>query len=161
MLTEDYFKRKSALQPKDKPPYWTILGDEYDLARIPLHHREQMLFLNEEACDFAYRYINDLNLLNDQLWQPFEHLYCSTIEKYTTDANNQAFKKWLYQRGIAFSTWILVIPNYNSYPMLMTWKMLLKYAEDIFSQSDDYLLMDCSQRWYLFYYHEGEATFIS
>ncbi|MCA5005238.1 hypothetical protein [Sphingobacterium bovistauri] len=160
MFTLTFFKENSEQNPLSKTPYWTLLGDENDLEKIPAHHREQLLFLNEKVSDFIYQYVEDLQILNKDLWQPFDHFQFQHQEKYKLSSNKKAYKKWLYQRGIPFADWILVIPNFNVHPMLMTWKMLLNYAEDIFAMSDDLLIFDFSQTWFLFHYHERETTLI-
>lgn len=160
MFTLNFFKENSSPIPFDKEPYWTLLGDAVDLRKILPHHREQLFFLNKKAADFIYTYIDELQVLDKQLWQPFKNHDFKLKEKYQTNSDFQSYKKWLYQRGIAFSNWVLVLPNYNSHPMLMTWKMVLKYTSDIFGTSDDILIFDFSQSWYLFHYHEGETTLI-
>lgn len=161
MLTLNFFKENSGQEPYDKKLFWTLLGDTEDLEKIPKHHREQLLFLNKEASDFAYQYLDDLNILDPKLWQPFEYLKFQKKEIYQFNNDFSSYKKWLYQRGIPFQNWVLVLPNYNEHPMLMTWKMLLNYSNDIFAMSDDLLIFDCSQNWYLFHYHEGETSFVS
>lgn len=133
MLTLDFFKENSAQIPHTTNPFWTLLGDATDLEKISAHHREQLLFLNKEAADFVYQYLDDLNILDTKLWQPFVHLKFNTQEKLNHFEDDKTLKKWLYQREIAFATWVLVLPNFNSFPMLMTWKMLLNYSNDIFA----------------------------
>ena len=64
MLTEHYFKDNSSVEPYEKSPFWTLLGDADDLEKIPFHHREQLLFLNRISSDFGYQYIEDLNVLD-------------------------------------------------------------------------------------------------
>lgn len=160
MLTEQYFKENSNTEPFEKSPFWTLLGDAADLEKIPVHHREQLLFLNKIASIFVYQYVEDLKIVDQKLWQPFVHVKFQKQEKFRSNSDFITYKKWLYQRGTPFSTWILVVPNYNSHPMLMTWKMLLNYTDDIFGTSDDLLILDFSQSWYLFHYHDGETTFI-
>ena len=160
MLTLDFFKENSAQIPHTTTPCWTLLGDATDLEKIPEHHREQLLFLNKEAADFAYQYLDDLQILDEKLWQPFAHLKFNTQEKLNHFEDDKTLKKWLYQREIAFANWVLVLPNFNSFPMLITWKMLLNYSNDIFAHSDDLLIMDFTQTWYLLHYHEGETTFV-
>ena len=161
MLTEQYFKDNSSVEPYEKSPFWTLLGDADDLEKIPFHHREQLLFLNRISSDFVYQYIEDLKIVHDKLWEPFVDLNYQKQEKFTVNSDFKAYKKWLYNRGIPFATSVLVLPNYNSHPMLMTWKMLLKYIDDIFGTSDDLLIFDFSQTWFLFHYHDGETTFVS
>lgn len=161
MFNLDFFKENSGQEPYDKKLFWTLLGDTEDLEKIPKQHREQLLFLNKNAAEFIYQYIEDLNILDTKLWQPFEHLKFQKKEIYLFKNDFSSYKKWLYQRGIPFQHWVLVLPNYNEHPMLLTWKMLLKYSTDIFALSDDLLIFDCSQNWYLFHYHEGETNFVS
>ena len=160
MFTLAFFKENTSSIPFDDKPFWTLLGDENDLEKIPTHHREQLLFLNQKATEFIYQYVDDLNILDSKLWQAFKNHDFKNEENYSLNSDFQSYKKCLYQRGIAFSNWVLVLPNYNSHPMLMTRKMLLKYTSDIFGTSDDILIFDFSQTWYLFHHHDGESTFI-
>lgn len=161
MFTAEYFRQNSGVEPATNSPFWTLLGDAEDLAKIPLHHRAQLLFLNKESSELVYQYVEDLKIVNQKLWEPFAELEFQKKEKFLFYLDIKTYKKWLYKREISFSTWILVLPNYNTHPMLMTWKMLLNYANEIFGNSDDLLIMDFSDTWYLFHDHDGEATFVS
>jgi hypothetical protein len=67
-------------------------------------------------------------------------------------------KKWLYNRGLAFQSEVFVLSNSKDQAMFTNWKMVLRYAQDIFG-FDDTAVFDHTMEWCLFYYHEDQMFF--
>ena len=146
----------------DRPNGWTMFGSPEDFDNIPDVHKEQILFIDKEATKFIYEYCSSAKLIADDLWKPFSNDNFKSIEEYSnfseTVDRKQELKKWLFNRGIEFKKWLFVLPNYNEYPVLTTWKMVVKYSDDLF-QSDDITIFDRTLNWCLFYFHPGKLTF--
>ena len=96
---------------------------------------------------------------------PFVDGFFNRVESTTIgDSHGNAdedsrIRKWLYQRGVAFST-----PVYLSWQpewaVKTTWKMLVKYWTDFYYPiSDDLTVIDGTFRWALLFFHEHEVFF--
>lgn len=72
--------------------------------------------------------------------------------------NIPLLKKWLYNKGIPFSNEVFVLCDNNPQALLMTWKMLIKYAFDL-SLVGNTMVFDQTINWCLFNYHEGQLHF--
>ena len=84
----------------------------------------------------------------------FNHeLLIANFEFFPLPAESGKLKKWLFQRGLPFAPWLYVLPNYGEPPMAMTWKMVLKFCEEMFF-GDDLVFFDDSHQWCLTYWHE-------
>jgi len=145
-----------------RPDCWTMFGSPEDFDKIPDIHKEQILFLDKGATKFIYEYCSSAKLIADDLWQPFSKGNFKTIEEYSnfsdTEESKQELKKWMFNRGIEFQNWVFVLPNYNDYPILTTWKMVIKYSDDLF-HSDDITIFDKTLNWCLFYFHHDKMFF--
>ena len=145
-----------------RPDAWTLLGSTDDYDRLPGSHKEQILFLDAAATKFIYEYLSSAKLVGEDISDPFSKGNFKTVEKFNdladTDESRQRLKKWLFKRGIAFRTWVYVLPNYNRHPILMTWKMVIKYSFDLFF-NDDVTIFDDSLNWCLFYFHHNILFF--
>lgn len=147
----------------DKPPGWTLFGTPREFEELPPTHRAQIRFLNKEAIDYIYQFSGrSFNLVSGDLWDPFAKGNFRAVEKFYDFTNFkeswQHLKKWLYQRGIPFSTWVFVLPNGICGPMLTTWKMVVRYSRDLFL-IDDVMVFDRTLNWCLFFFHENELFF--
>ena len=147
----------------DRPNNLTMFGGPEDFDKIPNIHKEQLLFLDKEATKFIYEYCSSAKLIaDDDFWQPFSKGNFKTTEEYSnfldTEESKQELKKWLFNRGIEFQNWIFILPNYNDYPILTTWKMVIKYSNDLFN-NDDLTIFDRTLNWCMFYFHPGKLFF--
>lgn len=146
-----------------QPAGWSLIGNEEDFNQLPETHKAQVLFLDKTAKDYIYSFTNPAaNLTTGDLWDPFANGNFRSVEKLyvnrSSEEGKQALKKWLFSRGIAFSTWVYVLPNSGEQPMMMTWKMLIKFSAGLFIH-DDIMVFDNSLNWCLFFFHENELFF--
>lgn len=144
------------------PQNGTVFGSPAQFDALPGTHKEQILFLNKKAEKFLYEFVDNAQLISDGGWAPFSKGIFKTVEQYEhavdLQENIPLLKKWLYTKGIPFSTRVFVLSDSNSEPLLMTWKMLIKYAFDLFIIGDT-MVFDPSCNWCVFNYHEGQLFF--
>ena len=144
------------------PQDGTVFGSAADFDALPETHKAQILFLDKTAAKFLHEFVDNAQLISDGGWAPFSRGIFKTVEQYEhavdLQENIPLLKKWLYNRGIAFSTKVFVISDSNTQPLLMTWKMLIKYAFDLFIIGDT-MVFDPSRNWCVFNYHEGQLFF--
>jgi hypothetical protein len=105
-----------------------------------------------------YKYFEASKFHSGPIWEPFKKENFKFVEKITLNKDTALLKKWLYKRGIPFSKWVFVLPNYGNGTLMMTWKMLVKNCENLFF-SDDIVVFDETNQWCLSYWHEDEMFF--
>lgn len=71
----------------DFPKAWSFLWSPEEANKIPLEHKDQIFFLNSEACGFAENYINSSKMITGPLWKPFNEKYFTTIEEFDVTEN--------------------------------------------------------------------------
>lgn len=146
----------------NRPQGYTVFGSAEEFDNLPETHREQILFLDEDASKYIFEFSTSAHLITGGLWDPFAKGNFKTVEKFAdfsrTPGFGQRLKKWLYARGIPFRNWVYVLFNSNEVPMIMTWKMLIKYAEHLFVL-DDVMVFDNTINWCLFFFHEDQIFF--
>ncbi|MEQ9165704.1 MAG: hypothetical protein RLO12_05575 [Fulvivirga sp.] len=142
----------------ERPDATTCLGTSEDYDSLSIEHKDQIRFLDEEASKFLYKYFEVSRFHTGPLWNPFEKKNFKYTEKINVNVESQTLKKWLFDRSIAFSKWVYVLPNYTDYPITMTWKMVIKYFDTLFF-GDDIIIFDESNQWCLTYWHEDELFF--
>ena len=141
-----------------EPPEWSVFGSAHDFESLPQTHQDQIFFLNKEANDYLYEFLEYTKLLTGPIWNPFEKKNFKTIEEISLPDEEEVLKKWLYQRGIPFQNWVFLLPNHSKDPIYLTWKMVIKYSHRIFWGSD-LLIFDKSANWCLFFFHEDYLFF--
>lgn len=146
-----------------RPDGVTFFGNAQHFDALPETHKEQILFLNKTAREYLIRFSGpSANLVTGHSWDPFVKGNFKTVEEcpvlYDLPEGHQLLKKWLFHRGIAFKTWVFVLFEGFDDPMMMTWKMLVKYSDLIFF-GEDVMVFDNSLNWCLFYYHENQLFF--
>ncbi|MDB5203559.1 MAG: hypothetical protein JWQ27_2968 [Ferruginibacter sp.] len=145
--------------PRPDPNF---IGTAIEFDELPETHREQILFLDKAAGKYIFEFAVSARFITGGLWDPFAKGNFKTVEHYDRfygiQDSKQELKKWLFNRGIPFSTWVFVLPGANQPPMLMTWKMMVKYVEHIFF-GDDVVVFDHTGNWCLVYFHENEMFF--
>lgn len=145
-----------------RPEGGSIFGSVADFDALPETHRAQILFLDKKAEKFLYEYVENAQMLSNGGWAPFEKGIFKTVNQYEhavdLHENNPLLKKWLYSKGIPFSNEVFVLCDSNPQALLMTWKMLIKYAFDIFLIGDT-MIFDRTINWAVFNYHEGQLFF--
>jgi len=144
-------------------PGFNPMGWAGDIRLYPETHRAQMAFVNQEGARFLHRLLVSAYIMTGDVWEPFAKGNFRDVETrkglFPLAGKELAdLKKWLYRKGISFDTEVFVVPNYNDYPVITTWKMVIHYAGTIFN-GDDIAVFDRSTNWCLFYFHEGELFF--
>lgn len=140
------------------PGTWTYFGSKEDLDALSDEFKDQLFFLDREAGDFLYRYFEASSFHTGPMWKPFEKHNFRYTDQVSVGEDPAPIKKWLYNRGIPFSTWVYVIPGFSSHPMMMTWKMVVKHCELLFF-GNDLVFFDETNQWCLTYWHEDELFF--
>lgn len=145
-----------------RPVGGSIFGSEADFDALPDTHKAQILFLDKTAEKYLLEFVDNAQLISDGGWAPFSRGIFKTVElyEYAVDLpeNIPLLKKWLYEKGIPFRNEVFVLCDSNPQALLMTWKMLIKYAFDIFLIGDT-MVFDQSRNWCVFNYHEGQLFF--
>jgi hypothetical protein len=140
----------------------TPFGDASDFAAMPGTHQAQMAFLDVSAKKFIHELLVTARIMTGNVYDPFAKGNFKTVDSFTgfsrTGPLADALRKWVYRRGVPFAREVFVVPNYNDYPVLTTWKMVVKYAPELFNH-DDIAVFDRSLSWCLFCFHEGEVFF--
>ena len=143
------------------PHGWSVFGNAAEFATLPPTHRDQIFFLDKEATRFIHRFVENAGLLTGGGWDPFGKGNFAQVEEcyhlYQEDESRQKLKKWLYRRGIPFSTPVFLL-TYHEQAVYTTWKMIVKYSDHIFP-FDDTMVFDKTLNWCLFYYHENRMFF--
>jgi len=142
----------------DPPNTWTYFGDKEDFAALSDEFKDQLFFLDKEARDFLYRYFEASSFHTGPMWEPFAKQNFKYTEQISVDSDLISIKKWLYNRGIPFSTWVFMLPGFSGHPMMMTWKMVVKHCDDLFF-GNDLIFFDETNQWCLTYWHEDELFF--
>lgn len=140
-----------------------MFGSAEEFDALPETYKDQIIFLNKDAEKYLYEFVEHAGLLTGGGWDPFAKGNFKTVEEFEHAVgnldNNQLLKKWLFNRGIPFRTWVFVLfDGGNTQPLLITWKLFIKYANDIFG-TGDVMVFDQTINWCLFNYHEGQLFF--
>jgi hypothetical protein len=150
---------KNFVIPRPDPNF---IGTAKEFDDLPETHKEQILFLNNDAQKYIFEFASSAHLITGGFWDPFAKSNFKTVEVYDRfygiQASKNELKKWLFNRGIAFPTWVFVLMAADQPPLLMTWKMMLKNVEHIFF-GDDVLIFDKTLNWCLVYFHENQMFF--
>ncbi|WP_400191781.1 hypothetical protein [Hymenobacter sp. B81] len=140
-------------------PAYSFLGTAAEAAALSAEHQDQIHFLGAAATTFVDQYLEASYMMHGAMSTrnptPFRTGYFQNIETFSPESE-AALKKWLYRRGIPFRHYVLLLGNEEA--VLLTWKMVMKYAADIFLHSDQ-LVFDETLNWGLFYYHHLPFTF--
>lgn len=142
------------------PQNWTVFGSAADFDALPETHKAQIVFLDKKAEKFLIEFVDNAQMISDGGWAPFSTGIFKQVEQYEhavdLEENIPLLKKWLYCKGIPFSHRVFVLSDCDT--LLMTWKMLIKYAFDIFLNGDT-MIFDASRNWCVSNYHEGQLFF--
>ena len=140
-------------------PPRSFLGTYEQALTISPEHQAQIHFLNPEATAFIQDYLTHSHMFAGGPMpanpdSPFRPGYFKQLE-HLLSYSDQTLQKWLYRRGIPFAKYVLLYVDTMSssqQAVLLTWKMVLKYAERIFVPVEQ-LLFDQTLNWGLFYDH--------
>ena len=141
----------------------STFGNAKHFEALPEAHKEQILFLDKTARKYLFSFTNpSANLFTGDNWNPFAKGNFKIVEEchdlLNTGESNQQLRKWLFKRGIPFKTWVFVLFEGFDDPVMMTWKMLIKYSHLILF-GEDVMIFDRSLNWSLFYFHENQLFF--
>ena len=144
----------------DFPNKVTFLWSPEEAEKISKEHKDQIHFINEDGAEFLNNFYKSSKIeFNEKCRHPFNEEYYSNISRFEGNWNDEKeVKKWLYNRGIPFSKYVLMTSDRSGKPVLLTWKMVIKYWKGIFWEEDIFLL-DTSFKWCFYYYHESEFYF--
>jgi hypothetical protein len=138
----------------ERPNSCSLFGVAEDFERMPATHKDQIAFLDKTPAGFLYDFLTAAKLIanNDD---PFSKNNFKTVEHYTNMADEDGLKKWLYNRQIPFKGEVFLLGDDC---ILTTWKMIVKYAPDLFFGSD-VAVFDKTLNWCLFYFHHVHLFF--
>jgi hypothetical protein len=143
------------------PNQWGVFGSPEEFAMLPVVHREQILFLDYSSTEAVYDAFNRRDLLcgGDGFGnRPFSGGFFKYVEELHIFQKTD-LKKWLYHRGVPFATTVFLLPAFGNMPaILTTWKIVAKYALQIFSR-DNVVVVGENVEWCLHYHHSDVITF--
>jgi len=136
----------------ERPGHWSLFAE--DLDRLQPEHKDQITFLDNTATEFLYDLLKAAKLIasNDN---PFSKNNFKSVEQYSNMVEEAGLKKWLYNRGIPFKSEVFLLGDDG---ILTTWKMIVKYAPDLFF-GNDVVVFDKTLNWCLFYFHHDHLFF--
>lgn len=138
---------------------YSFLGAPEEAHNIPSEHKDQIFFLNKEATQFLFDYIDSSYMLSQSSFKPFNERYFKTIDEFDTSKDCEPeLKKWLYRRPIPFDHFVFMCSDRGDQAVMLTWKMVIKYWDGLF-WAHDLVLFDQSLNWGLFYFHEDFLFF--
>lgn len=118
---------------------------------LSTEHEDQILQLSDDAAKFLW----DFELLSNI---DSTNKYFKTVEVYnSTKDDTKTIKKFLYNLGIPFDQKVYM-PIQPTLGFILTWKMVIKYAHNIFF-GHDIVLRDNSFNWMLKFHHDEIFTF--
>ncbi|MDB5253362.1 MAG: hypothetical protein JWP27_2531 [Flaviaesturariibacter sp.] len=140
----------------------TPFGDARDFDAMPETHQAQISFLAAKATTYLHQLIETARIMTGPPWDPFAKGNFRSVDKHhgysATGPLADDMRKWIYRRGLPFAAPVFVVPNFNEHAVMTTWKMVVKYAPDVFNH-DDIAVFDHTFRWCLFGFHEGTLFF--
>jgi len=125
----------------ERPKHVTSLGLMEGYNNLPKEFQDQIIFLNKNVSKFLYKYLESAKFITGDLWESFKMENFKYTEDIDEPDDEKILKKWLYKRGIPFSKWVFLLPNYDENPITLTWKMVIKNAGNIFC-GDDIIIFD-------------------
>lgn len=135
---------------------WTFLGSPEEAEAMPNEHKDQIHFLSEQGDKIIGKLIDNSRMLFGEGWEeidgirvPFNRDYFKTFEEFSISVDAKSLKKWLFERGFPFSKYVFL---YGDDSAMLTWKMVIKYSEDMFF-AHDFIILDSSLEWALIYIH--------
>ena len=117
--------------------------------------KDQIIPLNQKAAKFLWDFESTQRQLGDI--PKMQQHYKKISEYFSGSSSNQEVKKWLYNLGIPFDQKVFWIDQ-PEWGFILTWKMIIKYSEDLFFGSDT-VLWDRSLNWCLNYHHDDTFYF--
>lgn len=145
------------------PQTWTFLYSPEEANSISQEHKDQIIFLNEEATSFLSQYFeNQIQIFFfESKTYPFRAKEQFKKDMFLITANNKKeLNKWLYNRGVSFDHQVFIYPDRSDHAVILTWKMVIKYAEGLFF-AEDLVVFDQTSNWVLFYDHNDILSYFS
>lgn len=138
---------------------WSFFPYDYQFASLPKEEKDQIYFLNEKANRFLQKYFGIAYAQLDVHFSYENGNHFKYIDYRPLGGDDPTLKKWLYQKGIPFSKWVYVVHESRSQnAIMMTWKMIIKYSDDLFG-GQDVAVFDETREWSLVYHHSDELLF--
>src|SRR5690606_34746775 len=114
-------------------------------------HKDQIFPLTEQAAKFLWDFEMQLEISCTEK-------YFKTITTFdSSSADQPTIKKYLYNLGIPFgqNVFIAMQPHLG---FVLTWKMVIKYAHNLFFAYDQFI-HDRTLNWVLEFHHDDFFTF--
>ncbi|SNR14723.1 conserved protein of unknown function [Tenacibaculum jejuense] len=123
--------------------------------KLSAEFQDQIIALTSDASQFLWNFENTQRYLNS----------ISGIKKYFnkqdelsfSENDNQKVKKWLYEKEIPFDQKVFWVTQPDC-GFILTWKMVIKFSDDIFFSSDE-LIWDKTLNWCLIFNHNDVFYF--
>lgn len=127
-----------------------IFTDEND--QLPnQEHQDQIFPLTKEAANFLWDYEMKVGIQTSEK-------YFKTVSTFDSEcSDHQTIKKYLYNLGIPFDQKTFIAQQPGT-AFVLTWKMVIKYAHNLFF-SHDQSVWDKTLNWKLEFDHHGEFKF--
>ncbi len=130
----------------EHPLKWKLEDDDTELSA---EFEDQIIALTADASKFLWNFESTQRYLGS----------ISAIGKYFNEQDELSFgenesqkvKKWLYEKGIPFDQKVFWITQPDS-GFILTWKMVIKFSDDIFFGSDE-VIWDKTLNWCLIFDH--------
>jgi len=128
---------------------WIFTDEDDQLASK--EHQDQIFPLTKEAANFLWDYEMKLGIESSDK-------FYKTVTTFNSEFSvHQTIKKYLYNLGIPFSHKVFIAQQPDT-AFVLTWKMLIKYAHNLFFANDQ-SVWDKTLNWKLEFHHDGEFTF--
>lgn len=134
---------------KDYTSKWIFTDENGKLASK--EHQDQIFPLTKEAANFLWGFEVKLGIRCSEK-------YFKTVSNVNLGfSDQQTIKKHLYNLGIPFSQKVYISQQPDT-AFVLTWKMVIKYAHNLFSANDQ-TVWDKTLNWKLAFHHDGKFTF--
>jgi hypothetical protein len=136
--------------PLSEHPLKWVFEKEKDVAPS-IEFQDQLIPLHEDAAMFLWRFRMTQSMSVD------EKIFQQTTSYSIDEKSSEEVKKWLFDCGIPFDQKVFWATQPKS-AFVMTWKMVIKFWEDLFFGSDE-LIWDKTLNWALEYNHNDFFRF--
>ena len=116
---------------------------------------DQIIPLSKEAAKFLWKFEGTQRQLGDKFMNS-KH-YKIREELSIVGLEQEEIKKWLYKRVIPFDRKVFWVTQ-PDWGFVLTWKMIIKFSEEIFFGSDE-LIWDKTLNWALAFDHNDTFYF--
>jgi hypothetical protein len=134
----------------EHPLKWKFENDD---KKISAEFEDQIIALTSEASKFLWNFESNQRYLGSI---PGIGKYFNEQDEFSFK-ENQKVKKWLYEKGIPFNRKVFWVTQ-PEWGFILTWKMVIKFSDDIFFGSDE-VIWDKTLNWCLIFDHNDVFYF--